>query len=718
MKITGLSCLFFFVFCSSPLSIYAQESSQKWESLDEELSLEGLHALPFIDIATGYAVPLEKAPSVANIISSEDIEAMGALSLEEVLESIPGIHVQPSTLTAASVISIRGMNTSQTPQVLLLLNGYRISSDVASNIFPSSAVINVKNISRIEVVRGPGSAVYGADAFSGVVNIVTKSARDINGFHLGVRGGSFDTKNIWGQYSGDIGKDWKLSLNLEYMEQGADKSRVVNNDAQSTLDAVFGTTASNAPGYIDRRYKSTTYGIHMSNKHWNIGIDGWAERDIGQGAGIAQALDDSGFSEMDQMLFSFEYKTKEWHPELEFNSKLSYQYVKQQFYLNIFPPGNVSLIGADGNLFTSPNNPVLFSDGVKGNPGRKSKIPQADFTFLFSGLKNQTWRFNFGAKREKLEANSSANFGPSVIDGTEGIVDGSVTDTTGTPYIYVPNKQRTIKYLSLQDVWEFSTDWSLTAGIRYDNYSDFGGTMNPRIALVWTPLDNLTTKLLYGRAFRAPAFSELYGQNNPVVIGNPSLEPETINTYELAFAYEPMHNLNTNLSLYYYKTKDMIDYIENHDGSKTAQNYNRIKGKGIELEMDWKINPKWSVVVNYAYQQTINEENNKQHPYVPKQQFYLDTRWAFWPDWLLSAQLNWVGDRKRAESDSRKEIDDYTLVNLLVRRKEIAKHWELAVSIKNLFDEDVREPSDGSIPDDYPMNKRSAFIELSYNFSK
>jgi len=686
------------------------------DPIAEELSLEALYALPIIDIATGYAVPLEKAPSVATVITAEDIVAMGALTLDEVLESVPGMHVQPSGLSASNVFSIRGVYTSRNPQVLILLNGHRVSSDISSGNFPASGVINVKNISRVEVVRGPGSAVYGADAYSGVINIVTKKARDLDGFNAGLRGGSFKTKNFWAQYGGEIKNGWRMAANFEHMKQGADTSRVVNSDAQSSLDALFGTSASLTPTYINRRYESTTYNFHVENNNWKVGLDGWAQRNIGQGAGTAQALDHEGNADIDHILFTLEYKTKDWYEDLEFNGKFSYQYIDQQYNFNIFPAGNVSLIGSDGNLFTAPFNAVLFTEGVKGNPGRVSKIPQLDFTFLYSGINKHTWRFNFGAKKEDLEAKATQNFGPSVINGTEGIVDGTLTDVTGTPYIYLPDENRTVKYLSIQNVWEISPDWALTAGVRYDNYSDFGGTTNPRVALVWSTTADLTTKLLYGRAFRAPSFSELYGQNNPVALGNPDLDPETIDTFELAFAYEPIHNLNTNLSLYYYKTEDMIERVENADGTKVSQNINSVKGKGIELEVNWKINKQWSIIGNYAYQRTINDETNKQQPFIPKQQFYLDARWAFMPEWLLSTQLNWVGDRQREEGDSRKDIEDYTVVNLSLRRKNIAKHWEIAASIKNLFDEDIREPSNGSIPDDYPMSERSAFIELSYNY--
>jgi len=159
----------------------------------------------------------------------------------------------------------------------------------------------------------------------------------------------------------------------------------------------------------------------------------------------------------------------------------------------------------------------------------------------------------------------------------------------------------------------------------------------------------------------------------------------------------------------------MIDFVDNGDGSKTAQNINKVKGQGIELESKWKINKQWTLLANYAYQKTENEETGKQQPFIPKQQFHFAARWTFLPDWIASTQLYRIADRKRAEGDTRSEIDDYTLVNLTLRRTNIAKNWEVAAAIKNVFDKDIYEPSNGSIADDYPMNERSAFIEIRYH---
>ncbi len=118
----------------------------------------------------------------------------------------------------------------------------------------------------------------------------------------------------------------------------------------------------------------------------------------------------------------------------------------------------------------------------------------------------------------------------------------------------------------LQDEWQLADDWQLTAGVRYDEYSDFGGTINPRAALVWDINQQLTSKLLYGRAFRAPTFSEQGNQNNPVLLGNRNLRPETINTYEWAFDYRPVSSLRTAVNLYYYQIESLISVVPDVTG--------------------------------------------------------------------------------------------------------------------------------------------------------
>ena len=84
---------------------------------------------------------------------------------------------------------------------------------------------------------------------------------------------------------------------------------------------------------------------------------------------------------------------------------------------------------------------------------------------------------------------------------------------------------------------------TIAGGVRHEHFSDFGNTTNPRLALVWQTRQDLTTKLMYGRAFRAPAFWELYLVNAPFSYSNRNLKPETMDTVELAFDYRPRDDL-------------------------------------------------------------------------------------------------------------------------------------------------------------------------------
>jgi len=727
---------------------YAASDNYVFDPISDELSIEELYNLPIVAIATGTEVPLEKAPAVASLITAKDIKAMGALTIDEVLEAVPGLHIIPSTVNRMTpVYSFRGLYTGMNPQVLFMLNGQRIVADLFNNALSHWAKINVENISRIEVVRGPGSAIYGADAYSGVINIITKSAKELDGFHIGIRSGSDNTQDIWMQYGGDLGNQWQLALNIEFYKRESDTSRMVTSDSQTNFDGLFGSSASNAPGHLEDRYKASTYNVHLSNPNWKLGFDAYSKRDSGLGAGAAQALDSQGADDYDSYLFSIDYQNKDWLKNWVFESSFSYSYSEVTPHLILFPAGAVLPVGSDGNIFT-PHNGVgcltanipgigcvtTFTEGMLGNPGAETFIPMLEFTALFNGFTGHQIRFNTGAKKEKFETYVTQNFGPGVLDSnTLGsnpnpvLVNGNLTNVTGTPFMYAPNNERTIKYLSLQDIWELGIDWTLTLGLRYDHYSDFGNTTNPRAALVWTPTAKLTTKLLYGEAFRAPSVSELYSQNNPIVLGNTNLKPETIKTTELALSYEVLPSLTTDLNIYHYKTEDMIEFIANGDGSSTAQNSKSLTGKGIELEANWKVNKQWKLAANYAFQSTKDDLTNKQLEYVPKQQFYIDARYKFMPKWELSSQLNWIGDRERATGDSREDIKDYTLVNLTLRHSKFSfgdtdflsgkGKWEFAASIKNLFDKKAYEPSDGAIPDDYPLHERRFYAELRYHLA-
>ena len=152
--------------------------------------------------------------------------------MDEVIETIPGIHVAAYRFTYGPIYTIRGMYSRYNPQVLMLINGIPISKLELGSRGWNWAGMSLAAVERIEVIRGPGSAVYGADAFAGDINVITKSK--IKGTVGGSRVGSFDTEDVWALHGGNYG-GFNVALTLEYHStDGHDE--IIEEDAQTYFD--------------------------------------------------------------------------------------------------------------------------------------------------------------------------------------------------------------------------------------------------------------------------------------------------------------------------------------------------------------------------------------------------------------------------------------------------------------------------------------------------
>lgn len=669
-----------------------------------------------ISIATGNSTPLDRAPATASVVSAAEIEAMGARTLNDVLETLPGVHVSLSTLSRLdSVYSIRGIHTGFNPQVLLLVNGIPVQYSVQGGR-PTLFRMPAGAIDRVEVIRGPGSAIYGADAYAGVINVITKDVSAIKSGELGVRAGSFESYDAWFQGA----TDWRgigISLNLNYQTSQGDSSRKVDADLQTLLDSYFGTQASLAPGALATRYELLDTHLSLSGEPWQLNLWNWTSKDGGVGAGGAQALDPKGGDEGDLWMVDYSRRFdlgSNWDSSL----RLSYLHYVQDVTFYLFPAGTVLPIGPDGNInLAAVDHLVSFPEGVIGSPGGTAEESQAEWVSIYSGWDAHRVRVAVGGKQQSVAVRERKNFGPGVLMGDETLVGGTLTSVTGTEYVFLPDSSRNIRYISLQDEWQLSPTLGLTSGVRYDDYSDFGGTTNPRIALVWSGSEQFTTKLLYGSAFRAPSFSEQRFQNNPVSLGNQALKPEQIDTLELSFKYSFPSAAQTTLTLFQYKARDMIDFIPDAQATtKTAQNARNQNGQGFEWEFTWEPVQSLRLSGSYSYQDARDDRTDTAIPDAPGQQLKLNVNWELAPQWFLNGQAYWIADRARAEGDPRAAVPDYTLLNMTLRRQNLVPNLDLTLAARNLGNTDAREPSTGEIPDDYPLEGRSVWLELSYRF--
>lgn len=671
-------------------------------SLSDEELLESVYGdAEFISIATGNRQHISQAPATATVITAEDIQAMGATDLDQALEAVPGLHVSVSSNRYSPIYTMRGIFSGFNPQVLVLINGIPITNIFQGNRSQVWGGMPVADIARIEVVRGPGSALFGADAFAGTINIITKTAQDIQGTQAGVRAGSFNTKDAWLLHGGKWGRV-DVAFSLELYGTGGQRETVAA-DAQTGLDALFGTHASLAPAPVNTQRDTLDTRLDLAQGDWRLRLGYQGRRDVGSGGGISQSLDPGGRGDSDRYNADLTYHNPVFVKDWDVTTQLSYFNVTQLTDLVIFPPG--AFRGA-------------FPDGVIGNPDVYERHWRLGVSALYTGFTGHQIRLGTGFNRANLyKVREVKNF--SQASGPLPVPLGGLVDVTDSAPFIRPHS-RNVLYALLQDEWSFIRDWSLTAGVRWDHYSDFGDTVNPRLALVWLTRHDLTTKFLYGRAFRAPSFAELYNINNPVVLGNPDLKSETINTLELLFDYRPTNELRTNLSFFRYKTANNIRFVPDPAPAttSTAQNTGSQTGYGFEWEWNWRLNRELKLRGNYAFQRSTDDATNRDAGNAPHHHIYARADWKFMPEWNLTPQLNWVAGRKRVAGDARSQIDDYATVDLTLRRKLKNDPWGLAASLRNLFDADAREPSlaPGGIPNDLPLPGRNFYLELSYGF--
>ncbi|WP_343732977.1 TonB-dependent receptor [Duganella sp.] len=669
---------------------------------DEDLALFGMDRYA-ISLATGSAQPLRRAPAVASVVTAEDIAAMGATDLDHVLESVAGIHVTRGAPMYAPNYVIRGIGAGgpTNPQVLVLLNGLRLNTDYNGDKGNMWISMPVTNVARIEVIRGPGSALYGADAFAGVINIITKTAEQMPGLRVGARVGTFQSREAWLEYGHKQGEMGIAAYLQAGRSNGSDQ--LIQADAQTLNDSRFGTRASYAPGPMNVGYNAFDGSLDLTYQRWRWRTNLKWRGDAGTGPGINSALDPNHKTRSATALSELAWSAPDFSDVWSVGGSLSYLFFTEQ------SPDGLGLFPAGARI-----GPNLFPDGMIGGPSRWERNLRAAVHATYSGWKRHALRLGAGHDDLYLyQVSTMKNFllNPAGVP----IPTGPVIDY-GAIQPHIMPQRRKINYAYVQDEWQFAPDWALTAGVRHDHYSDFGSTTNPRLALVWDADLNVTVKLLHGRAFRSPSFNEQTGIN-PVNMGNPQIQPETIATTEAALAWQARPDLSVNLSLYRYAMKDLIRSTANPAPAPgaTYRNTGSVDGKGGELELTWELRKNLRWLANYARQHAHDPATGKDPGYAPRHHAYTRLDWTFSPGWQVGPQLNWVAGRRRAPGDARAPIADYQTVDAILSR-QLPHGMTLSATVRNLFNADAREPSLSpglALPFDIPVAPRALALQLS-----
>ena len=613
-----------------------------------------------VAISTRSLQQMSKAPSVVSVITAEDIRATGATNLMDVLQSVPGLYVKRNLFAFRPLITLRGAPGTH---VLLMVNGMPMRDLVWSNgIFwkgvPASA------IERVEIVRGPGSALFGADASAGVINVITRTAAPIAQPQVGLRAGSYDSQAGWLQYGKEengatIGLTGELSTtdgHRPYIRQD------LNKDA----------------GHVNYDWDAQDLRVSLAGGYWRFLADFMGHRDLGAGLNGAAELDPLNQSRDSQYSLALAYDNPHFAPGWGLNVDVRYR----------------DLDYSSGN-------------GFEPGPGQFPRPETVDV----------------GERQSSLEIGGLyAGFAGHALRVGGGIARNDIyhvrLDNPPDPLYPIPESGRSNAFLYLQDAWTLDETWELTAGLRYDHFSDVGGALSPRLALVWRASGRLTGKLMAGEAFRPPSHQELHyktSSNTP----NPDLQPESSRTWELAFDYAASRNLRVGFNFYRFERFDLITAVLTPPATtKQFQNAGDVATRGIELEATWQATPRFWLGGNVTHREqdgwTLGEVN------APRDMAYLRLDWAFLPGWNWNLQANWFGDRpldpgRDRSKDLRDELGPYHLVDTTLRYRP-DRHWAFAVSARNLFDTPARDYSSTKLPDNLPLPGRNVYAELRYTF--
>jgi iron complex outermembrane receptor protein len=232
----------------------------------------------------------------------------------------------------------------------------------------------------------------------------------------------------------------------------------------------------------------------------------------------------------------------------------------------------------------------------------------------------------------------------------------------------------------------------LVVGLRYDSYSNFGGSLSPRGGLIFTPFKSTTLKLLYGKAFRAPNAYELYYQDGNVTTkANADLRPETIQTYEAVWEQFLGRHWFLTTSGYYYRIRDLIGQrTDPADGLIVFNNLDRIEAGGVETALSGKWPGGLETRLSYSFQKAVNSKTGQILSNCPKHLGKVNLNIPLLKDKVFAGvEVHYLAKRLTLD---RSQVGDAVIANLTLFSKNLIKNLEVSASVYNLLNQRYRDP--------------------------
>ncbi|MDP1666979.1 MAG: TonB-dependent receptor [Methylobacter sp.] len=617
---------------------------------------------------------VDKTIATTTVITQSDIQQIGARNLLDVLRLVPGIGIT-QTQMGWREIEVRGVKTLTSEKVQIMLNGHPLDHNLQNAgsgwVYDDLPVDTIK---RVEVVRGPSSALYGANAFLAVINIITQNAKDLNGVQTSAGWGSFDTQQYRASWGKQFDNSAEAALHFNFTDTNG-----INSPIPADSLSVQGQPSS-APGRS--QLTEGRYDLEWQLGYQDFKLDGrYINKKAGTFFGAASVLSDDR-TQQDYNDY-FLRLSRTWKIQDKFT-------VDTQIFHDFY--------SADNRWQLAPT---------------------------------QFFRTGFQDTRTggEIQANYHISDTQTVISGFSYAKEqqGNLIDELGgDPEHLMPtlssSEERTRRRwgIYIEDVWDPLKNLRMTLGARYDRYSDFGGTFNPRMGFNWEFIKNYSLKFSYGTAYRAPAFGELSLVNNPVVSGNPMLKPEEVKTFETGIIAHPVAGLTTQATYYHSAINQIISPVSGQTTILQYANNGSLISEGVELETryDFGGNLQGSYIsANHVLQHST--QLSQQLADVPRHRTNLTANWAFDNTWSSFAHILIKGNTLRNPSDTRNNVPGYALFDVgLLGKNMFGQKVDISFNVYNLLDKRYYDPAPTSLNfiGDYQMAGRAFFGHVSLKF--
>lgn len=623
------------------------------ETLDElmELSLEELMQVR-VTGSTDFEETLQSAPSTVTVINRQDIQRLGLTRLEDLLPLVPGFQgYRGFNGNRSLLMSVRGRRVNSGREILILLDGIRLNSDINGSALTEMA-ITLDNVERVEFIRGPGSALYGSNAVTGVINIVTGQWRE-----AALTAGTQD--------SAGASLQWQQPLDGKgYVAVLARGDRSAGESVQ-VYDRVTRTRRQT-------RDPSSGQDLYLSGEWYGWRLHARHNRRDSEDFYVNESV--SPLNAVDARNHAID---------------LGYLHdLGTAWQLD----GHVFFLCRDMWL-KDWGSPPFFNRG--GNHIAEEE-QGAELQLRYQG---DSARWLGGVEYRS----------PRLTDSHYFLADPGYVE-----FDLFASHQRDILGLYTQYQRALGQSFDLTLGLRHDDYDNVGEHQSPRLALIYHPDAGSSLKLLYGEAFRAPTPTELSLQNVTGRTANPALEPEVARTLELTWLQQMEHGY-WQLAAFGSRFENAIYFTTTTPTRPENSGEESVAGLEAEWSQQWGPHWLWRINATWIADEAYSDVNSEADRLLGGSVSYLLGQWTLSATVAHAGQREQRVQVTSADPLVVREFQPYAVTDLSLRYAARSNWWAL-LRISNALDEDYSVPSSGArLVDGLPGRGPAAELTWHWN---